>query len=466
MQIYSTIIPVKEIFSKEEFVRTVIEWNQGSPHDRMEGVMWDESSGNLYCQCGKKSLTIDDLPEKQVIASRFQKEDAYGVLWTMDFILNYGEHLAAIRLDRVTTDMTTSFEPRFSPPHLVKLLLQKDYAGRDGDLPIASGPLTINKDKISLVEDMILQRRRYALPIVYVTKTWEGRYPVNVNRLAEELQGVAHVLKESDPDVSRILKKSCVGENAHHGGIAIYYPSLSARDKKIHSERYEADTLLRKIVNMIYRYMNQQMRDPMYTWEGIQNERLRLKNMALLKNHQKIESENRELYEVFDVQLSEYEANIESLNKRISVLTQENQGLRVKLDHMDEVPLLYFGDEEELYGGEIRDIVLDILYDCAKTQKPNTRRAHVLQDLLEENDFSNAQEERRNRIKQILKGYSNMPGSLRHDLEEFGFSISSEGKHYKLTYHNDPRYTVTMAKSSSDARAGNNLSSEIIRDML
>ena len=42
MQIYSAMIPVKETFSKKEFVRLLLEWNQGSPHDRMKGVSWDE----------------------------------------------------------------------------------------------------------------------------------------------------------------------------------------------------------------------------------------------------------------------------------------------------------------------------------------------------------------------------------------------------------------------------------------
>ena len=62
-----------------------------------------------------------------------------------------------------------------------------------------------------------------------------------------------------------------------------------------------------------------------------------------------------------------------------------------------------------------------------------------------------------NCLIKIISGY---------DLEELGFSVVSEGKHYKLTYFQDPRYTIVMAKSCSDARAGNNLASEIIRKML
>ena len=42
-----------------------------------------------------------------------------------------------------------------------------------------------------------------------------------------------------------------------------------------------------------------------------------------------------------------------------------------------------------------------------------------------------------------------------------GFDISSDGKHHKLTFRGDPRYTFSMPKSSSDHRAGKNLVGKI-----
>ncbi len=53
MQIYSAMIPVKESFSKKEFVRLLLEWNQGSPCDRMKGVNWD--GGVTLCAGGMKA---------------------------------------------------------------------------------------------------------------------------------------------------------------------------------------------------------------------------------------------------------------------------------------------------------------------------------------------------------------------------------------------------------------------------
>jgi len=46
-------------------------------------------------------------------------------------------------------------------------------------------------------------------------------------------------------------------------------------------------------------------------------------------------------------------------------------------------------------------------------------------------------------------------------LETLGFSISDDGKHYKLTYMGDERYVFALPKSGSDHRGGLNAASDI-----
>ena len=86
MQIYSAMIPVKEAFSKKEFVRLLLEWNQGSPHDRMKGVSWDEETYTLCWQEKQRLLAVEDLPEKikelqkeriKTYAAHLRGENAY-----------------------------------------------------------------------------------------------------------------------------------------------------------------------------------------------------------------------------------------------------------------------------------------------------------------------------------------------------------------------------------------------------
>lgn len=469
MLLFSTKFPVKDELTKQKFVEMVIQWNQESPHDKMEGISWDENSYNIKFQDGKRTLAIEELRDKNVIATRFRKEDENGVVWTTDFILNLEDKIIAICLDRETTEDTTSFIPRFSPPHFVKRILKNKYSGYDGNLLISEQPHVINLDNYKIVEDIILRKVKYTLPIVYVTKSWAGNYPLNVKTLALKLQGVAHVLKEVDPNVSKVLMKNCNGENVHHGGIGIYYPSISATNKKINGQGYwekGEEILVRKIVNIIFRYANQQRRESMYTWEGIQNEILRLKNESLLNKRRAVEDENQEIVNVFDELIKEQEETIKELNNKVAALTQENQGLRFKMDAMDELPILFMGEEEDLYDGEIKEMILDILSESLNKQKNNSRRAHILKDIIDNNNYEGVVEKRKNEIKNILKGYSNMPSSMKQSLQKFGFCISADGKHYKLSYYNDSRYTFIMAKSGSDGRGGSNLASEIIKDIL
>ncbi|MFQ9152860.1 MAG: hypothetical protein ACLR6B_16590 [Blautia sp.] len=51
--------------------------------------------------------------------------------------------------------------------------------------------------------------------------------------------------------------------------------------------------MFQKIVNMIYRYENQQTRGFLYLWEGIRMERLRLNHSVLLNHHGKIRKKIR-----------------------------------------------------------------------------------------------------------------------------------------------------------------------------
>ncbi len=54
---------------------------------------------------------------------------------------------------------------------------------------------------------------------------------------------------------------------------------------------------------------------------------------------------------------------------------------------------------------------------------------------------------------------------MKRTLQDMGFVITEEGKHYKFTYYGDGRYMATLAKTPSDNRSGMNIALEIIKDM-
>lgn len=259
---------------------------------------------------------------------------------------------------------------------------------------------------------------------------------------------------------------NCESKN---GTAIIIYPNKNMNRKVINFSgvnNENPEQVMTRITNAVYEFSNQVMRLDIDTWEGIQNEKLHFQNGMLLSDRKILEEENAELYEVFEEQLSKTEEANQALNREIQRLTIENQALRMRLVSRDQQPLIYMGEEADFYEGEIREIILEILEDYSRNVQKDTRRDHIVADLLENNDFEHIPAKRREQIKVALKGYRSLGGSLRGILESMRFVITDDGKHYKWTYFGDHRYSVTIAKTSSDNRAGMNMASLIDNLML
>ena len=109
---------------------------------------------------------------------------------------------------------------------------------------------------------------------------------------------------------------------------------------------------------------------------------------------------------------------------------------------------------------------MDAIDDNLKNTQTETRRYDVLKDILDHNEYPHRLREIHERLKTLMTGYKTMTAPMRQELMDMGFDISEDGKHYKLTYRNDPRYYTTISKSGSDHREGKNIVSKITRTML
>ena len=468
MQIYSTIFPVTDMLTQDTLIRLVIEWNQGSPYNKLSNLNWDGKSRNIKFEEENLSLEIQEIRAYNTIAIRFHQFDENNIIWNTDVVVNFDKHIFSIKLDRETTTETTGFIPKFKTPYLVNKLLDGGYVGKDNGMQISEQVIPVTRNNYHIIEDVICKQAVYNMPIVYVTKSW-GKYPFEIQNLAYKLRGVAHVLGEEEADVSSILKTSCNGMNSHHGSVGIYYPGKTNVHKIITTSKYvdKGDILIDRIVRIVCRYVNQQARDTMMTFEGVQNELFRLQYEKAAEKRIKAESEVAEGYDTFSTELCDKERTIEELNTRIMALQAENQGLRAKYDQSAETPLLYYGEEDELFEGEIKEHILEMLRNQLTCVKKDTRKEHILIDILESNESTGVLDEKRAEIKRILKGYTKAGDNLKRALKSYGFAITNDGGHYKLIYKDDPRYLYTMAASGSDSqRGGENLSAEIIRDML
>ena len=460
---YTTKFPVNDSLTKEEFIKTVIKWNQGSQHDKIDGVEWDGEFHNLKWEHNGISLEFQEVDTDKIIASRLKKEDEHGI-WTTDFVLNIEKKYLAVSVAMVTTEFTTDFAPTFYPPYFVKLIVYSGYSGEDSFLRVSQQAHPV-LECAELLQKVCNKKIKMLLPIVYITRLTESKSELNVDDLAFRLQGVAHVIYEPD-GCDKKLSININDGNVYENNAIIFYPSTQKQADIIDCTKKNKDYIEKCIIHAIYSYMIQRVRKNIDTWDGILGEQLHLKNIELLKNKKIVEEENDYLYEEFGEQLKKMEDTNAKLNNEIQRLTAEVQGLRIKFSDSSHIPVIVAGEEKDLYEGEIKEIILEILEEYKKSCHEGSRRQHVIDDILQCNEYKHLPEKKREVLKRALKGYRTLNGSLKNELEALGIEITSDGKHYKWSYFGDSRYVVTAAKTSSDARSGMNLSAIMEKLML
>ena len=460
---YTTKFPVNDSLTKEEFIKTVIKWNQGSQYDKIDGVEWDGEAHNLKWEQDRITLEFQEVDTDDIIASRLRKEDEHGI-WTTDFVLNVEKRYLSVSVAMVTTEFTTDFAPTFYPPYFVKLIVYSGYSGTDSTLCV-SQKAHLATDCNDLIQKVCCKEIKMLLPIVYITRFKDTSSELNVDDLAFRLQGVAHVIYEPD-GYDQKLCLNIDDENVYENNAIIFYPSFQKQVDFIDCTEKSKDYIENHIINAVYSYMIQRVRKNIDTWDGILNEQLHLKNIELLKNKATVEEENDYLYEEFGDQLKKMEDTNAKLNNEIQRLTAEVQGLRMKFSDRSQVLVIVAGEEKDLYEGEIKEIILEILEEYKKSCHEGSRRHHIIDDILQYNEYKHLPEKKREILKKALKGYRNLNGSLKNELEALGIEITSDGKHYKWSYFGDSRYVVTAAKTSSDARSGMNLSAIMEKLML
>ena len=468
MLIFSTRLPVKDTLTKEKFFELVVRWNQDSPHHRIDGIEWD---GGYRHRWGDMKNMLEITEYNDVAAAHFVQSE-HGVHWTTEFILHTGRREIGIYLSREATENTVYFHKEFKPPYFLKLLMRENVLGSDGGLAISEYPQSFGAtaDEQQVLTQLCLEDAgAFRLPVVYLTRDWFTEHcVVDEGELARRLCGVAHVLVESDKDVSRTLKDLCHGKNVYNGGMAVYFPSVSAAAKRfIPYDGMDVEKVMTQMVRMIFRYMNQQKREPLDTWDGIQMMKMRRQTKQLLAEKRRIEENRKQTSKEKEQYWDEYvkaQTQVEALTEQNARLQSELAVLRARVDSMGENPLLYYGDEREFYQGEMLEFVRTALSEkldrLPKEKDRHLRCADVLQDLLNANESEEIQAQRQTELKRVLKGYRTLTPEIQSTLIDAGFRIT-DGKHYKLTYYDDERYTVTMAKSGSDWRGGENLISEI-----
>ncbi len=468
MLLFSTILKIDKSLTRDDFLNLVIEWNQGSPHENnvIPNLNWDGSYNQKF---GDETISLEfkEYRNEEIVAVRYVKKLDDGIIWKTVYIMNFKDYKMSIMLDRSFTEDAIGVDPSFTTPLFIRLLIEKGYVVNDNDLPILMNPHLISCENLSVLTAVINGTKFYDLPVVYVSKTFSNNNPIDVDKLAYALKGVAHIFVQGDHGTNTFIREQCNSTNEYNGAIGIYYQSDVVKHKRFLNYEYFDPTITRQnIVKEIINFTNQQSIDPLYTWDGVLTSLLRDRFESQKSKRTKAERTKEETEELLDSFSNDFDELTEEngrLRSSISDLESELAFYRDAFNNktVNDSGLLSSGSEKEFFQDEKKEFILSVLSDSLVSIKDNTRKKHIIQDIIQQNNSEDVLSKKREEVKRLITDYSGLTGKLKQDLKQLGFTISDEGKHYKLTYFDDNRYTITMAKTPSDGRAGKNNVSEI-----
>ncbi|MHB1410370.1 MAG: hypothetical protein B7X79_07450 [Acidovorax sp. 17-64-282] len=353
--------------------------------------------------------------------------------------------------------------PIAKKPVFVQTFLTRLGGGADGEIKVQAIPLRLTNSDIPLAARCVSGRAGCRLPLVYVSARFQGGHLVNVDSLAEALAGMAHVVVEPNRPFSVRLMSEVNSQNVYGGAIGVYWPEGGGRRSFfLHHESESPSEMERAVVEEVRSALVNRRPLARVTWSAVQ-ELISRRTFAALRDQGSTEVQR--YVDEFDKELKSKQEELEDAEREIARLEAEVRKYQAQ-SPMQSGLFLQTAPEQDLYAGELLGVVGDAIADAVTRVTEDSRRQHILKSIVAANPPTGEAEAMRNRLKSLLRDFRSMEAKVRSALQDMGFEISEEGKHYKIVFQGDERYTFTMPKSGSDHRGGLNLAGDISRLLL
>ncbi|WP_157356535.1 hypothetical protein [Pseudomonas sp. CBZ-4] len=361
----------------------------------------------------------------------------------------------------IVTNTASKEQPEIKKPLIVIRLINRFGGGDDGGVPISINPILLDETKNGneIATAIITANNTCTLPIAYVSSTNNDRHTIIPDRLARALSGMAHIVVEPSRAFSHNLRKDVASRNVYGGVVGIYWPKGS-EVTLFRRGTTDIKTFEKDIFSTICEALSVLISPKKCSWEEV----ILVKNRIAIENLKREginATEANDIVSLYELELTEKTENIQALNREIDRLSALLRTREAKTPVQGGI-LIDTGDEDDYFNDEILAIALHAFKDYAqKGVHPNSRREHVLKAIINSNTASNAHEQRTKSLKEVLRDYRDMNKKVKTTFEGLGFSISADGKHWKVTYQDDERYTYILPKSGSDYRGGLNAAADI-----
>jgi hypothetical protein len=467
MQYFSTDFPLSIGTSAQDILEECLYWINDSPHTKfvatelLEGIRLEDFNKRTQGEEINFELADDEnFKIHSFIYTKSNKTNAWITSITFLTVPATGEAWVNVKA-YCNAYIASAKVPDIKKPLIILRLIDRYGGGLDGDLIVNHEFAQLEDDQAGLDQAARLINGACGnrLPILYITKYHSGNCSVIPDRIARAVSGLAHVAVEPNRIFSNKLRPLVNSQNVYGGGVGIYWPSDGGVSIYRKASSQSMKDFESEILEDLSTLTAQRMPLRKCSIEALRE----TKNRRLIQRLKSEDSSDLSAYiEAFDQELEAKDEEINLLQREVARLEAASRSFRAKNPVTGGI-IFDIGEEEDFFEDEIRWIMLDAMVDHCSRVPDDSRRLHILQAVVSQKPERNFATEIASSIRETLRGYREMTPKIRSTLIQLGFAISEEGKHFKLVYNEDSRYTFTLPKSGSDGRGGLNSGSDIIR---
>jgi len=330
----------------------------------------------------------------------------------------------------------------------------------DVDFPVSDKPQNLAEADIDIAARLLRGETDHYLPVIYASSTWQDRPPFDAIKLAQWASGMAHVVTEPSRHFSFLLAQKVGRINPYEGAVSIFWPRGGGRATRFFPYDYPNDVrFASEIANTVRMALAGRRPDHRCSWDFVRGLIVREK-IETLRREGKAGVE--EYIDKFDDELQLTKRRLEDAEIEIGRLKAELAN-RARGERFYSDGLLAQSSERDLYAGEHRDILVRALTIAHDNSQPDGRVRDVLAALIKANRPTGESKRIEDGIRDALNGCDDLGRKELRGLEDLGFSISGDGKHLKLVFRGDDRYTFAMSKTGSDWRGMKNWISDVTK---
>lgn len=460
MLVFASEFPIKFEFDALDIVNAFKVWLIGSKHNQLQESDLNSISLDGPSRIVKGISVVETLillnENTELVAGRYSHHDSKSQSdWVTEVVYSKQcDSWLSVKLYRYSDIASTKFV-NIKKPLIVSQLIDNFGGAKDGPLVVNTKPFFLKNSDITLATELITGVSACRLPVVYLSCNFKNEIDWDAVKLARDLCGLAHVVVEPNRAFSTRLQMEVKSQNVYGGALGIYWPEAAGRrvvykepdfvrgENEVFNEIKKALIIRRPLARCTWAYVTEEYSKIAYRRLKDDGSTKLNEFLDLFENELKAKDQQR----AYDVQ-------------EIERLSQEIRRLEAK-SNVSQNGLLALGQERDFYPNEIKCIIISALKNSNLVN--DSRRAHVIQDIIEHNKVDDISQKFKDKIKESLRNSNGLDAKIRRELADIGFTISDDGKHHKLLFMGDDRYTFALQKTGSDFRGGLNAAGDICR---